>query len=443
MKRRSTTMAAMTAAVAMAVMGLVSAATANAAQGAMIVPATGSVTGYYGGYCTAYDEPPAHSGIDIANNAGGPILAAASGTVTFAGNNGKSYGNFVSIGHDASFTTVYAHLASFSVRSGQTVSKGQQIGVMGNTGASTGTHLHFEVIKEGVQQRGLNAYFGCGKTVTRGTAIGYDFPGLGGTSTAALRIGSLSPDGTLSVKENALNAGWSVVATRVTSFDLAGDRIGIVDFDGKASVKQGPTNAGWQVMVDRGAKEIVLDGSRIGVVDTANRFSVKEGALNAGWDVVATSVAQAELSGTRIAVRETTGRIQVKEGATNAGWDHVADGIDVAISGDRIGIIDAQGRASVKQGATNAGWDLQTTDATDIELGGTRIGVVSKGMLSVKDGALNAGWSVVAGPNTTQFLLTGDLVGVVSGGNADMKQGALNAGWQRLMNGSTRVDVSS
>jgi hypothetical protein len=443
MKRRSTTLAAMTAAVAMTVMGLVSAAPANAAQGAMIVPATGSVTGYYGGYCGGvYDAPPAHSGIDIAAS-GGPILAAASGTITFAGTNGGSYGNWIRIGHAAGYQTIYAHLSSIGVKNGQTVEKGQQIGVMGNTGGSSGTHLHFEVLKGGAQQTGLNGYFSCGKGVTRGAAIGYDFPDLGADATAALRIGSLSPDGTLSVKENALNAGWSVVATRVSSFDLAGDRIGIVDFDGKASVKQGPTNAGWQVMVDSGAKEIVLDGSRIGVVDTSNRFSVKEGPLNAGWDVVATSVAQAELSGTRIAVRETTGRIQVKEGATNAGWDHVADGIDVAISGDRIGIIDAQGRASVKQGATNAGWQQQTTDATDIELGGTRIGVVSKGMLSVKDGALNAGWSVVAGPNTTQFLLTGDLVGVVSGGNADMKQGALNAGWQRLMNGSTRVDVSS
>jgi hypothetical protein len=407
MKRRSTTLAAMTAAVAMTVMGLVSAAPANAAQGAMIVPATGSVTGYYGGYCGGvYDAPPAHSGIDIAAS-GGPILAAASGTITFAGTNGGSYGNWIRIGHAAGYQTIYAHLSSIGVKNGQTVEKGQQIGVMGNTGGSSGTHLHFEVLKGGAQQTGLNGYFSCGKGVTRGAAIGYDFPDLGADATAALRIGSLSPDGTLSVKENALNAGWSVVATRVSSFDLAGDRIGIVDFDGKASVKQGPTNAGWQVMVDSGAKEIVLDGSRIGVVDTSNRFSVKEGPLNAGWDVVATSVAQAELSGTRIAVRETTGRIQVK------------------------------------QGATNAGWQQQTTDATDIELGGTRIGVVSKGMLSVKDGALNAGWSVVAGPNTTQFLLTGDLVGVVSGGNADMKQGALNAGWQRLMNGSTRVDVSS
>lgn len=90
-----------------------------------------------------------HSGIDIANGVGTPIYAAASGTVIRA-NYSSSYGNVVYISHNINgqvYTTVYAHQTSLFVRSGQSVSKGQQIGTMGSTGRSTGSHLHFEIHK--------------------------------------------------------------------------------------------------------------------------------------------------------------------------------------------------------------------------------------------------------------------------------------------------------
>lgn len=91
-----------------------------------------------------------HKGIDIANGAANvPIVAAADGVV-FQSRYSESYGNVVYITHHINgqvFTTVYAHMESRNVSSGQRISKGTQIGVMGNTGWSTGKHLHFELHK--------------------------------------------------------------------------------------------------------------------------------------------------------------------------------------------------------------------------------------------------------------------------------------------------------
>lgn len=88
-----------------------------------------------------------HNGIDIAGAPGTPILAAATGRVIVARSGGYNggYGSMVIMTHDNGVQTVYAHLRSVYVTSGQTISQGQQIGELGNTGRSTGPHLHFEV----------------------------------------------------------------------------------------------------------------------------------------------------------------------------------------------------------------------------------------------------------------------------------------------------------
>ncbi|MGI6265077.1 MAG: peptidoglycan DD-metalloendopeptidase family protein [Acutalibacteraceae bacterium] len=91
-----------------------------------------------------------HAGLDICNGPvpvyGQPFVAAASGTVVEAayGWNG-GYGNVVKIDHGNGFTTIYAHCSSLSVTPGQTVNAGDLLGLIGNTGASDGPHLHFEV----------------------------------------------------------------------------------------------------------------------------------------------------------------------------------------------------------------------------------------------------------------------------------------------------------
>ncbi|RAP74247.1 peptidoglycan DD-metalloendopeptidase family protein [Paenibacillus montanisoli] len=93
-----------------------------------------------------------HRGVDMVGNHN--IKAADNGTVSFAGKR-TGLGNCIIINHHNGYETVYGHLSKISVKKGQTVEKGQQIGIMGNTGHSFGTHLHFEVHKNGALQNPL------------------------------------------------------------------------------------------------------------------------------------------------------------------------------------------------------------------------------------------------------------------------------------------------
>jgi murein DD-endopeptidase MepM/ murein hydrolase activator NlpD len=92
-----------------------------------------------------------HEGIDFGVPEGTPIRAAKSGTVIIASYQG-GYGNYTCIDHGSGLSTCYGHQSSFAVSSGQSVDQGQIIGYSGNTGASTGPHLHFEVRVNGVAQ---------------------------------------------------------------------------------------------------------------------------------------------------------------------------------------------------------------------------------------------------------------------------------------------------
>lgn len=103
-----------------------------------------------------------HTGIDIAAAQGTPIYASRAGLVVFAGyGNGSNgfnrYGNVVLLRHDNGYYTLYAHAHYLNVSTGQTVSQGQVIGGVGNTGQSYGNHLHFEV-RDGVQGNRLNPF---------------------------------------------------------------------------------------------------------------------------------------------------------------------------------------------------------------------------------------------------------------------------------------------
>jgi murein DD-endopeptidase MepM/ murein hydrolase activator NlpD len=91
-----------------------------------------------------------HYGVDIANKLGTPIYATADGEVILTGYD-REYGKLIKIRHDNGFETRYGHLYSFQVALGDKVRKGQIIALMGNTGMSTGPHLHYEVLVNGVK----------------------------------------------------------------------------------------------------------------------------------------------------------------------------------------------------------------------------------------------------------------------------------------------------
>jgi len=121
---------------------------ASKGSGAFLWPTSGTITQkYWNG----------HAAIDIGAWTGAPVKASDGGYVVEAGRGWSSgYGNHVVIDHGNGYRTLYAHLNSFFVSPGENVTKGQQIGTVGNTGNSTGPHLHFEVLYQGVRRNPYN-----------------------------------------------------------------------------------------------------------------------------------------------------------------------------------------------------------------------------------------------------------------------------------------------
>lgn len=93
-----------------------------------------------------------HEGVDIHNDIGSPVYATGDGVVEFSGNTGSSYGVALEINHGFGYKTWYAHLSKCVAKSGQRVKRGTLIAYSGNTGRSTGPHLHYEVRRNGTQQ---------------------------------------------------------------------------------------------------------------------------------------------------------------------------------------------------------------------------------------------------------------------------------------------------
>lgn len=106
-------------------------------------------------------HPGFHTGVDIIAAPGTPVMAAAGGVVS-ANTYNSEYGNMVDIDHDNGLTTRYAHLSKSLVKVGDVVMKGQVIALVGNTGRTTGPHLHFEVRENGVPLN-PNRFLGLGK----------------------------------------------------------------------------------------------------------------------------------------------------------------------------------------------------------------------------------------------------------------------------------------
>lgn len=93
-----------------------------------------------------------HKGIDFAADLGADVLAPADGLVIFVGNRGAGYGKSVVVDHGFGVQTHFAHLSAFKVDVGQAIKRGQIIAAVGNTGRSTGAHLHYEVRFNGIPQ---------------------------------------------------------------------------------------------------------------------------------------------------------------------------------------------------------------------------------------------------------------------------------------------------
>ena len=105
-----------------------------------------------------YGTSKHHDGMDFASPTGTPVYATGDGTVAKAGWDG-AYGNAIDIDHGYNYLTRYAHLSKVSVSPGQKIKRGDLIGLVGSTGKSTGSHLHYEVRLKGIPQNPVNYYF--------------------------------------------------------------------------------------------------------------------------------------------------------------------------------------------------------------------------------------------------------------------------------------------
>lgn len=113
---------------------------------------SGWLSSHYGVRKDPFSGMPAmHKGIDFAGKTGDTVVATGAGLVTWAGER-YGYGNLVEIDHGDGLVTRYGHNHQVSVKIGDVVTKGQTIALMGNTGRSTGAHVHYEVLQNGQQQ---------------------------------------------------------------------------------------------------------------------------------------------------------------------------------------------------------------------------------------------------------------------------------------------------
>ncbi len=123
---------------------------ARSGDGILNWPMSGKITSPYGTRSSGW-----HSGIDIGGKKGTPVYAAAGGKVVLSSYY-YAYGNCIVIDHGNGMKTRYAHLSGYKVKVGDTVDRGQLIGLCGSTGRSTGPHLHFEVIVNGSTKNPIN-----------------------------------------------------------------------------------------------------------------------------------------------------------------------------------------------------------------------------------------------------------------------------------------------
>jgi murein DD-endopeptidase MepM/ murein hydrolase activator NlpD len=190
-------------------------------DGSTTIPGSDS-SNWSGNYGEKRDNGTTHKGIDVAMPVGTPLKAVMDGVVSAAqsGSGSRSYGLYVIIEHSGGKSTLYAHMSKIMVKVGDNVTKGQIIGLSGNTGYSTGPHLHFELRVNGVQTNPA-AYVGLayGPGGTKGNASALD---SNDGSVSGASSGTVVPN-------NFISASWAGVtggSSNVKDIILSGGSLG-------------------------------------------------------------------------------------------------------------------------------------------------------------------------------------------------------------------------
>ncbi|MDD9377624.1 VCBS repeat domain-containing M23 family metallopeptidase [Streptomyces sp. ZAF1911] len=319
---------------------------------------------------TYTDHQPSYS-VDLnyyPEDTGRPVVASAAGTVSVAGASGGWAGTHVRIDHGGGWTTHYAHLSATSVSAGATVAAGQMIGRVGNTGNSSGAHLHFEQTLNGVGQPAVfngAAYSYTTRNITSAncgspepaspaplTAVG-DLTGDGkpdllareGTDSKTLWLYPGLGNGRFGTRID--NGGWGSINQISGVGDVTGDSradvLAVEKSTGKLWVYPGQTNghlgarvdngAGWNDMRIAGTEDLNGDGKGdlLAMETETGKFFLYPGQSNGhfgnrvqigtGWDAMNVAAGAGDLTGDGkndvIAVEEATGKLFVYPGLGN------------------------------------------------------------------------------------------------------------------------------
>lgn len=237
-RRRGARAAVLIACGAVAVGGLVGTAPAASAAPGFQLPFPCGQT--WSGQTRTNHSPANAVDFNRAGDLGDTVVAAASGrVVTVADRGATSYGRYVVVDHGSGWRTLYAHLSTQTVSVGQSVSAGKKLGTVGSTGGSTGPHLHFEELHDGVVQRvvlnGATALYWGTRSYTSHNSCGGSTGATGrvntagapltvrsAPSTSAGAVGSVADGATVSI--SCQTTGTSVTGTYGTS--RVWDRIG-------------------------------------------------------------------------------------------------------------------------------------------------------------------------------------------------------------------------
>jgi hypothetical protein len=224
-----------------------STAATAAVNGQMVYPSSGNIQSKVGDGCRGNYR--AHDGIDIGGGGGTPIVASYGGVIKSRTAN-SGYGNYTDVEHPGGYVTRYAHMASpGKYAPGTKVARGQQIGVVGNTGNSPAYHLHFEVRLKGAVYTAINNGFTCLSNVTRGGVLPLFFPGLASGKPPGVASADYSGDkkadlltvsgnGDLRLRAGTGTGGFGAAKTVFSAWGGSRRHVTHADFnnDGKADI---------------------------------------------------------------------------------------------------------------------------------------------------------------------------------------------------------------
>jgi hypothetical protein len=255
---------------------------------------------------------------------------------------------------------------------------------------------------------------------------------IGGT-----RIAILQTNGTLIIKDGAINSNWITVGQNVSSFSLSGDRIGMINTSGEFYAKEGALSSSW-IFINSNVKKIGLNGTRIGYIRNDNSFHVKEGSINtSGWNYMADAVSKFQLEGDRVAILQTDGHIHFKDGTFNSNWIGLygANATDFQMAADRIIYRTTSGDLKgIDSPVISFPFTTIASSVSDFYLQGNRLGYISNNNeLFVKEGSITSTWGSSVVNNAKALIMTSTRVAYVDlNDNLFINDGALNSVYHEM-----------